>query len=47
MAIQNAYRGAEQANPRENSPTARQIRNLGLLGKEEDTRAVLEAGRKK
>lgn len=43
QALQAAYRKAEaeggylKANP----PTAGQIRNLGILGKEEDSKAVL------
>lgn len=41
--MQIAYRKAEAAHPRENAPKAEQIRNLGLLGKEEDTKAVLES----
>ncbi|KAI1004770.1 hypothetical protein K3495_g3445 [Podosphaera aphanis] len=40
-ALQKAYRASEAANPRDNAPTVGQIRNLGLLGKEEDTNAVL------
>ncbi|KAI4210744.1 MAG: hypothetical protein LQ351_006420 [Letrouitia transgressa] len=43
--LQQAYRKAELAHPRDNAPRARAIRNLGLLGKEEDSRAVLEATR--
>ncbi|RKF82814.1 hypothetical protein GcC1_010004 [Golovinomyces cichoracearum] len=39
--LQSAYRAHQEANPRENAPTAGQIRNLGLIGKEEDTQAVL------
>ncbi|KAK2767522.1 hypothetical protein FQN54_003679 [Arachnomyces sp. PD_36] len=42
-AMQAAYRKAEAANPRENAPKAEQIRNLGLLGKEEDSKAVMES----
>lgn len=41
LAIQTAYRKAELNQGRENMPTAGQIRNLGLLGKEEDTKKVL------
>lgn len=42
--LQAAYRKAEaEGGPRENAPTAGQIRNLGLLGKEEDTKKVLDA----
>jgi NADH dehydrogenase (ubiquinone) Fe-S protein 5 len=36
-----AYRKAEAANPRDNAPKVGEIRNLGLLDKEEDTKAVL------
>ncbi|KAF9870836.1 NADH: ubiquinone oxidoreductase subunit [Colletotrichum karsti] len=39
-ALQSAYRKAELASPRDNAPSAGQIRNLGLLGKEEDTKVV-------
>ncbi|KAL1971157.1 hypothetical protein VTN77DRAFT_108 [Rasamsonia byssochlamydoides] len=39
--MQAAYRKAEAAHPRENAPKPEQIRNLGLLGKEEDTASVL------
>ncbi|KLU88775.1 hypothetical protein MAPG_07759 [Magnaporthiopsis poae ATCC 64411] len=41
QALQLAYRKAERANPRGDPPTAGQIRNLGLIGKEEDTAKVL------
>ncbi|KND88560.1 NADH dehydrogenase [ubiquinone] iron-sulfur protein 5-B, partial [Tolypocladium ophioglossoides CBS 100239] len=41
LAMQAAYARAETATPRDNAPSARQIRNLGLLGKEEDTKKVL------
>ncbi len=46
-ALQHAYRRAVAAHPRENVPPPGTIRNLGLLGKEDDTRAVLgsEPGR--
>jgi len=40
-ALQMAYRKAEAAHPRDNAPKAGVIRNLGLLGKEEDTKSVL------
>lgn len=43
MALQAAYRKAELNQGRENAPTAGQIRNLGLLNKEEDTKKVLGA----
>ncbi|KAI0200987.1 hypothetical protein F4808DRAFT_426146 [Astrocystis sublimbata] len=39
--LQAAYRKAEAASPRDNAPSAGQIRNLGLLDKEEDTKKVL------
>ncbi|PGH20437.1 hypothetical protein AJ80_03583 [Polytolypa hystricis UAMH7299] len=42
-AMQRAYRKAESAHPREKVPKAEQISSLGLLGKEEETKAVLEA----
>jgi len=45
QALQNAYRRREFAHPRENAPPPGAIRNLGLLGKEDDTRAVLESDR--
>lgn len=41
--MQNAYRKALAAHPRENAPRAEQISALGLLGKEDDTKIVLEA----
>ncbi len=41
MRLQIAYTKAEAANPRDDAPTAGQIRNLGRLGKEEDTKKVL------
>lgn len=44
MALQAAYRKAELQQGREDPPTAGQIRNLGLLGKEEDTKKVLGTG---
>lgn len=43
MALQAAYRKAEINQGRENPPTAGQIRNLGLLNKEDDTKKVLGA----
>jgi NADH dehydrogenase (ubiquinone) Fe-S protein 5 len=39
--LQTAYRQAEAKKLQENPPTAGQIRNLGLLDKEEDTKKVL------
>ncbi|PSR80593.1 hypothetical protein BD289DRAFT_462451 [Coniella lustricola] len=41
LAIQAAYRKAELKGGRADPPTAGQVRNLGLLGKEEDTKKVL------
>lgn len=41
MALQRAYRRAEAMQPREDAPRAGAIRNLGLLGAEEDTKSVL------
>ncbi|KAK4178728.1 hypothetical protein QBC36DRAFT_324010 [Triangularia setosa] len=40
-ALQAAYRAAEAKKLKENPPNATQIRNLGLLDKEEDTKKVL------
>jgi NADH dehydrogenase (ubiquinone) Fe-S protein 5 len=40
-ALQTAYRKAEAAHPREDVPKAGEIRNLGLLNKGDDTKAVL------
>ena len=45
-ALQRAYRKAVAAHPREHMPSAEQIRNLGVLGKEEDSRAVMEMDKK-
>ena len=42
-ALQAAYRKAEAQHPRENAPKAGQIRSLGLLGKEDDTKAVMDS----
>ncbi|KAL1902704.1 hypothetical protein Sste5346_001147 [Sporothrix stenoceras] len=39
--LQAALRKAEAATPRDAAPNAGQIRNLGLLGKEEDTQKIL------
>lgn len=39
--LQAAYRQAEAKKLQENPPSAGQIRNLGLLDKEEDTKKVL------
>lgn len=40
-ALQTAYRRAEAASPRDSAPKAGQIRNLGLLDADDDTKAVL------
>lgn len=40
-ALQVAYRKQEFAHPRDNAPSAGSVRNLGLLGKEEETKDVL------
>ena len=42
-AMQQAYRKAESQHPRENAPKAGSIRSLGLLGKEDETKKVLES----
>ncbi|KAK3325580.1 hypothetical protein B0H66DRAFT_599731 [Apodospora peruviana] len=42
-ALQAAYRKAEAERSRESAPTAGQIRNLGLLNKDDDTAKVLGA----
>ncbi|EPE35107.1 hypothetical protein GLAREA_10803 [Glarea lozoyensis ATCC 20868] len=41
LSLQTAYRKAETALPRDSVPPAGAIRNLGLLGKEEDSKAVI------
>lgn len=41
MALQAAYRKAQLKQGREDAPTAGQIRSLGLLHKEDDTKKVL------
>ena len=46
-ALQTAYRKYEAANARVGVPSAEKIRNLGLLDKDEDSREVMEAFRKK
>ena len=40
-SLQHAYRRAEAASPRDSASKAGQIRNLGLLDADADTRAVL------
>ncbi|KAK3327722.1 hypothetical protein B0T19DRAFT_400558 [Cercophora scortea] len=42
-ALQAAYRKAEAEGSRETAPNAGQIRNLGLLSREDDTKKVLGA----
>lgn len=44
LALQAAYARAQSATARDDAPSASQIRNLGLLGKTEDTKAVLGQG---
>lgn len=39
--MQAAYNRQGAAAPRDDAPNAKQIRNLGLLGQEEDTKKVL------
>jgi NADH dehydrogenase (ubiquinone) Fe-S protein 5 len=39
--LQRAYRRAQAAHPREDMPSADQLRNLGLLDKAEETERVL------
>lgn len=41
-AIQQALRKSLRANPRENAPKLGEIRSLGLLGHEEDTKGILQ-----
>lgn len=43
--LQRAYRRAEASHPRENAPKAGTIRSLGLLNKDEDTKAVIGVDR--
>lgn len=40
--MQAALNKLEASNPRENGPTSTQIRSLGLLGKEEESKQTLE-----
>lgn len=40
-AIQHAYRKAAASNPRDDAPKAGEIRSLGLLDKDEDSKAFL------
>lgn len=40
--MQDAYRKLERAHPRENAPKAGQIRSLGLIGKEKESKEVLD-----
>ncbi|KAM5366532.1 hypothetical protein ACJZ2D_010500 [Fusarium nematophilum] len=41
LAIQAAYARTESSTARDNAPSAKQIRNLGLIDKEDDTKKVL------
>ncbi|KEF58726.1 NADH dehydrogenase (ubiquinone) Fe-S protein 5 [Exophiala aquamarina CBS 119918] len=41
LAMQDALRKAEAAHPRENAPKIDQIRSLGLIGKEAETKTIL------
>ncbi|KAK6211877.1 hypothetical protein LQW54_005578 [Pestalotiopsis sp. IQ-011] len=41
-ALQSAFRKAESSAGRDSAPTAGQIRNLGLIDKDDDTKKVLE-----
>ncbi|KAF4121770.1 NADH dehydrogenase (ubiquinone) Fe-S protein 5 [Geosmithia morbida] len=41
VAIQSAYNHRGNTAAQENAPSVSQIRNLGLLGKEDDTKKVL------
>jgi NADH dehydrogenase (ubiquinone) Fe-S protein 5 len=43
QAMQDAYRKAEAAHPRENAPKPGEIRSLGLIGKEEESKNVLKS----
>ncbi|KAK5940365.1 hypothetical protein PMZ80_007785 [Knufia obscura] len=42
-AMQEALRKAERAHPRENAPKLGQIRSLGLLGHEDESKAMMGA----
>lgn len=46
-SLQIAYRKKELEFPRENTTRAGSIRNLGLLDKEADSKAILEASKKR
>ena len=41
--LQDAYRKAEAASPRDNAPNAGQIRNLGLIGKDDVSKGVIDS----
>ncbi|KAH7246788.1 hypothetical protein MRS44_014604 [Fusarium solani] len=41
LAIQAAYARTESSTARDDAPSVKQIRNLGLIDKEEDTKKVL------
>jgi NADH dehydrogenase (ubiquinone) Fe-S protein 5 len=40
-ALQDAYRKAEASSPRDNAPSAGQIRNLGLINKDDESKELL------
>ena len=42
LAIQKALQKAQAASPRENAPKLGQIRSLGLIGKDEESKKFLE-----
>ncbi|MCJ1347090.1 hypothetical protein MMC31_005311 [Peltigera leucophlebia] len=46
-SLQIAYRKKELEFPRENTARTGSIRNLGLLDKEEDSKAIVEASKKR
>ncbi|KAH7309421.1 hypothetical protein B0I35DRAFT_482197 [Stachybotrys elegans] len=41
LALQQAYARSEAATARDDAPSANQIRSLGLLGKEEESKKLL------
>lgn len=44
LAMQAAYARSEAATARDDAPSAKQIRSLGLLGKEEESKELLGRG---
>lgn len=42
QAMQEALRKAERAHPRENAPKLGQIRGLGLLGRDDDSKDLMQ-----